>query len=70
LCSTPAFWSPQPVPGVGHPTLCSKACYRQLAVAASCRYIVTHNLRHFRGMEKWGIEAVKPSDFLKQLEKK
>jgi predicted nucleic acid-binding protein len=41
----------------------------ELAVAASCRYIITHNLRDFRGMEKWGIAAVKPSDFLKQLEK-
>ena len=42
----------------------------ELAVASSCRYIVTHNLRHFRGVKKWGIEAVKPSDFLKQIERK
>ncbi len=41
----------------------------ELAVAAKARYIVTHNLRHFRGMEKWGIGAVSPSSFLKLLEK-
>ena len=32
----------------------------ELAVAGSCRYIITHNLRHFRGVEKWGIAAVTP----------
>jgi predicted nucleic acid-binding protein len=41
----------------------------ELAVAANCRYIVTHNLRHFRGLEKWGIAAATPSAFLKQIEK-
>jgi len=41
----------------------------ELAVAAECRYIVTHNLRDFRGSEKWGITAVAPSDFLKLIEK-
>ena len=37
----------------------------ELALAASCRYIVTHNLRDFRGTEKWGIAAVTPAVFLK-----
>ena len=41
----------------------------ELAVAAGCRYIVTHNLRDFRGVEKFGIEAVAPSDFLKLITK-
>jgi predicted nucleic acid-binding protein len=41
----------------------------ELAVAAGCRYIVTHNLRDFRGTEKWGITAVTPGDFLKLIEK-
>lgn len=41
----------------------------ELAVAAGCRYIVTHNLRDFRGSEKWGIAAVTPSDFLKLIDK-
>lgn len=40
----------------------------ELAVAASCRYIVTHNLRDFIGSEKWGITAITPSDFLKLIE--
>lgn len=39
----------------------------ELAVAAGCRYIVTHNLRDFRGTEKWGIAAVTPGNFLKAL---
>jgi predicted nucleic acid-binding protein len=39
----------------------------ELAVAANARYIITHNLRDFRGMEKWGIGAVSPSNFLKQV---
>ena len=40
----------------------------ELAVAADCRYIVTHNIRDFRGSEKWGIVAITPSDFLKLVE--
>jgi putative PIN family toxin of toxin-antitoxin system len=40
----------------------------ELAVAADCRYIVTHNIRDFRGSEKWGIAAVTPADFLKLIE--
>jgi putative PIN family toxin of toxin-antitoxin system len=39
----------------------------ELAVAAGCRYIVTHNLRDFRGTEKWGIATVTPGDFLKLI---
>ena len=41
----------------------------ELAVAAGCRYIVTHNLRDFRGTERWGIRAVPPSDFLHRIKK-
>lgn len=37
----------------------------ELAVAASCRYIVTHNLRDFRGTQKWGVTAITPAAFLK-----
>ena len=39
----------------------------ELAVAAGCRYIVTHNLRDFRGTEQWGITALTPGDFLKLI---
>ena len=35
-----------------------------LAVAARCAYIVTHNLKDFRGVEKFGIQAIKPHTFL------
>lgn len=37
----------------------------ELAFAAGCRYIVTHNHRDFRGCETLGIEVISPSDFLK-----
>ncbi len=37
----------------------------ELAFAARCRYIVTHNVRDFRGCEQLGIEAVTPREFLK-----
>jgi putative PIN family toxin of toxin-antitoxin system len=40
----------------------------ELAVAAGCRYIVTHNLRDFRGIDRWGITAVNPPDFLKRIQ--
>jgi len=41
----------------------------ELAAAPGCRYIITHNLRDFRGTEKWAIAAVTPGDFLKWIEK-
>ncbi|MCL4789726.1 MAG: hypothetical protein KJ070_23595, partial [Verrucomicrobia bacterium] len=41
----------------------------ELAVAAGCRYIVTHNLRHFRGIGQWGIAAVTPREFLNLISK-
>ena len=37
----------------------------ELAFAANCPYIVTHNIRDFRGCEKLGIKAMTPRDFLK-----
>lgn len=39
----------------------------ELAFAANCPYIVTHNLRDFRGCERFGIEVVTPGDFLRRL---
>jgi predicted nucleic acid-binding protein len=41
----------------------------ELAAAGGCRYIVTHNVRDFRGTEPWGIAAVAPGDFLQPIEK-
>jgi putative PIN family toxin of toxin-antitoxin system len=42
----------------------------ELAVAADCGYIVTHNIRDFRGSAKWGIMAITPSQFFKVIERK
>ena len=39
----------------------------ELAFAAKCPYIVTHNIRDFRGSEQLGIQAVTPRDFLKMI---
>ena len=37
----------------------------ELAFAASCLYIVTHNVKDFRGSEQLGVKAITPRDFLK-----
>jgi predicted nucleic acid-binding protein len=36
----------------------------ELAVAAGCRTVVTHNIRDFRGSESLGVSAQAPGDFL------
>jgi hypothetical protein len=36
----------------------------ELAFAAGCRHIVTHNVRDFRGAERLGVTAISPRDFL------
>jgi len=36
----------------------------ELAFAAGCRYVVTHNVRHFAGCDQLGVAAVTPRDFL------
>lgn len=40
----------------------------ELAFAAKATYIVTHNLKDFRGSEKLGITPIRPKDFLKLME--
>lgn len=37
----------------------------ELAVAASARYIVTHNVRDFQGADRFGIRALAPREFLR-----
>lgn len=37
----------------------------ELAFAAACTYIVTHNVKDFRASEQLGITAITPRDFLK-----
>ena len=39
----------------------------ELAVAADSQYIVTHNVRDFKGVERWGISAVAPAEFLRLI---
>ncbi len=39
----------------------------ELALAASCRYIITHNVRHFAGAESLGMRIVLPGEFLRLL---
>jgi putative PIN family toxin of toxin-antitoxin system len=41
----------------------------ELAVTAQADYIITFNLKDFKGMEKFGIKAINPSEFLHILGK-
>lgn len=41
----------------------------ELAVASHATIIVTHNTKHFKGAEVFGVRAMKPNDFLRLLEK-
>lgn len=42
----------------------------ELAFAARCPYIITHNVGDFRGSEQLGIAALSPRDFLKLIRSK
>jgi putative PIN family toxin of toxin-antitoxin system len=42
----------------------------ELAFAAGCHYIVTHNVKDFHGSPQLGITAVAPRDFLKLIRPK
>jgi len=37
----------------------------ELAVTARCRYIVTFNERDFRDIERFGLQAIRPIEFLR-----
>lgn len=39
----------------------------ELAVAAGCKVIVTHNTKDFRGSERFGISVATPGEFLVSL---
>ncbi|MGV0027221.1 putative toxin-antitoxin system toxin component, PIN family [Phormidesmis priestleyi] len=39
----------------------------ELAVAAGCDSVVTHNIRDFVGIDKFGIKVIKPAEFLKEI---
>lgn len=36
----------------------------ELAVTARCQYIVTHNVSDFKEIEKFGVQAITPREFL------
>jgi predicted nucleic acid-binding protein len=39
----------------------------ELAVAEEARAIVTHNIRHFEGVEKFGVSVLTPREFLRTI---
>lgn len=39
----------------------------ELAVTARCEYIVTHNVSDFKGIERFGVQAITPREFLRVL---
>jgi len=36
----------------------------ELAVTAGCEYIVTHNISDFKNLDKFGVQAITPKEFL------
>ena len=42
----------------------------ELAFAAGCRYLVTHNVKDFHGAEQLGVTVISPRDFLKLTRQK
>jgi hypothetical protein len=41
----------------------------ELALAAGCSHIITHNVKDFHGSEQVGVIAVSPGEFLKLIGK-
>ena len=39
----------------------------ELAVASTTQTIVTHNLKDFKGIGKFGIKAIQPGEFLEVI---
>ena len=39
----------------------------ELAVASKSKYIITYNTKDFKHIETFGIQAIKPADFLKVI---
>lgn len=42
----------------------------ELAAASRSRYIITYNLRDFKGVERFGIEALTPAAFLEKIRRR
>jgi len=39
----------------------------ELAVASGAKYVVTHNTKDFKGMEKFGVKSLTPKDLLEVI---
>jgi putative PIN family toxin of toxin-antitoxin system len=39
----------------------------ELAVAAGCQFIITHNKKDFSNIEEFGIQAISPVEFLRKI---
>ena len=39
----------------------------ELAVVSNANHIVTFNIADFKGIEKFGLRAIKPCDFLREI---
>ena len=39
----------------------------EVAVEAGCDFVVTHNVRHFAGAQRFGVRGVTPSEFLTRI---
>jgi putative PIN family toxin of toxin-antitoxin system len=39
----------------------------EVAVAAECEAVITYNLRHFAGAERFGIQVLEPGLFLRKI---
>jgi hypothetical protein len=42
----------------------------ELAFAAGCPHIITHNVKDFHGSEQLGVTAISPGEFLNTIRKK
>ena len=42
----------------------------ELAFAAGCRHIITHNVKDFHGSEQLGVTALPPREFLNLIRKR
>ena len=60
----------QPIHFLWRPTLADPRdeFILELAVAANCKAIVTHNVRDFAGASRFAVQIMKPGDFLAALE--
>jgi putative PIN family toxin of toxin-antitoxin system len=39
----------------------------ELAVTGDCKFIVTYNVKDFKGVERFGLRAVTPKEFLEEI---